>query len=178
MRRHNAARASVAEPIVTRRLALVALSAELARAALEDRAALARLLGAEVPGEWPQPAFAGILPLLAADLAEVPRLAAWSRLIVTLDEPILAGEIGFKAPPSLAGSVDVGYSIISAFRGRGLATEAVRAMVAWAFAQPLVERVTAETLPENLASQRVLEACGFVELERDAQRRRWGLERV
>ena len=41
-------------------------------------------------------------------------------------------------------------------------TEAVQAMTQWAFQQKDVVFVEAETDPENKASQRVLEKCGFV----------------
>ena len=60
------------------------------------------------------------------------------------------------------GSVEIGYGILEPFCGRGYATEAVRAAVDWAFRQPGVTRVEAETEPENRASQRVLAKCGFL----------------
>ena len=47
-------------------------------------------------------------------------------------------------------------------RGQGYTTEAVQAMTQWAFQQKDVVFVEAETDPENKASQRVLEKCGFV----------------
>jgi len=42
------------------------------------------------------------------------------------------------------------------FTGHGYMTEAVRAMVDWAFQQPNVLSVTAETENNGIASQRVL----------------------
>ena len=60
------------------------------------------------------------------------------------------------------GSVEIGYGILEDFCGRGYATEAVRAAVEWAFLQPGVTRVEAETEPGNAASQRVLANCGFL----------------
>ena len=41
-------------------------------------------------------------------------------------------------------------------------TEAVSAMVHWASQQPGVLSIEAETEPDNIASQRVLEKTGFV----------------
>ena len=41
-------------------------------------------------------------------------------------------------------------------------TEAVQAMIRWAFAQQDVDFVEAEADPDNRASQRILEKCGFV----------------
>ena len=47
------------------------------------------------------------------------------------------------------------------YRGFGYATEALETILEWAFDQPGVTTVAAETGPDNLASQRVLEKCGF-----------------
>ena len=46
--------------------------------------------------------------------------------------------------------------------GRGYAAEAVSAMVGWAFKQPGVKCVTAETEADNIASQKVLSKAGFI----------------
>jgi RimJ/RimL family protein N-acetyltransferase len=55
----------------------------------------------------------------------------------------------------------LGYEIAESRWGRGLATDAVRAMLAEAFADPDVSVVIAHTLPEPNASTRVLEKAGF-----------------
>lgn len=57
--------------------------------------------------------------------------------------------------------VEVGYSIMPAFQRLGLASEAVAALIDWAFSDPGVQLVTAETLPSLPASIRVLEKNGF-----------------
>lgn len=70
------------------------------------------------------------------------------------------GELSFKGLGA-DGSVEIGYGVGEAYQGRGYATEAVEAAVSWALRQPGVTRVEAETDPDNAASQRVLERCGF-----------------
>ncbi len=72
-----------------------------------------------------------------------------------------AGDLSFKGRGD-DGSVEIGYGIIETHRGQGYATEAVNAVVTWAFQQPGIIRVEAETEPDNQASQRVLEKCGFI----------------
>ena len=57
---------------------------------------------------------------------------------------------------------EIGYGILEEYQGQGYATEAVDATVAWALKQPEVVCVEAETEPDNRASQRVLEKCGFL----------------
>ena len=71
------------------------------------------------------------------------------------------GNLSFKGVPE-DGVVELGYGIAEEFRGFGYATEAVETILAWAFDQPGVTAVAAETEPDNAASRRVLEKCGFV----------------
>jgi len=74
----------------------------------------------------------------------------------------LVGGIGFKGGPDKNGTVDIGYGIFPEFRNRGYASEAVGAMVKWAFTHKEVKAVQAQTDPGNFISQRVLSANGFV----------------
>ena len=60
------------------------------------------------------------------------------------------------------GIAEIGYGILEEHQGQGYVTEAVRAAVDWALQQPGVTPVEAETEPDNRASQRVLEKCGFL----------------
>ncbi len=56
---------------------------------------------------------------------------------------------------------EIGYSVMREHRDRGIATEAVRALVDEAFQQGEVERLSAYCVPENAASRRVLDRLGF-----------------
>lgn len=56
---------------------------------------------------------------------------------------------------------EIGYGIYDEFQGRGYATEAAKLAIKWAFEHSDVKAVEAETDPDNAASQRVLEKCGF-----------------
>ena len=59
-------------------------------------------------------------------------------------------------------SVSLGYCFEPSAWGRGYATEAARALLAWAFETLDLNRVQAETDTRNTASARVLEKLGFV----------------
>lgn len=59
-------------------------------------------------------------------------------------------------------SVALGYCLDAPSWGQGYATEAVSAMLDWAFATLDLNRVQAETDTRNAASARVLEKLGFV----------------
>ena len=52
--------------------------------------------------------------------------------------------------------------ILPEYEHQGYATEAVRAACRWAFEQPGVTAVEAETAPDHAASQAVLHRVGFV----------------
>jgi ribosomal-protein-alanine N-acetyltransferase len=93
---------------------------------------------------------------------------------VLLDEDRVVGWGGLnKDPDEPEWGVEVAYYIDRAYWGRGLATELVRASLAYAFEDLRLEQVGAFARPENVASVRVLEKCGFErlryvpELERD-----------
>jgi [ribosomal protein S5]-alanine N-acetyltransferase len=55
----------------------------------------------------------------------------------------------------------VGYWLTPGARGRGLATRAVRLIVRWAFNDLHLARLEVTCGPDNDASQRVAERCGF-----------------
>lgn len=81
------------------------------------------------------------------------------------------GELGFAdykrdIEPSLKGVPELGWALASKVHGKGYATEAVRAAAAWGDAH--FERVRTVCLihPENLASIRVAEKCGYQEFQR------------
>lgn len=55
----------------------------------------------------------------------------------------------------------LGYFVSQSWNGRGIASEAVRLCVGYAFEQANLHRVQASVIPRNVASIRVLEKVGF-----------------
>jgi RimJ/RimL family protein N-acetyltransferase len=82
--------------------------------------------------------------------------------IVHRNDGAVIGACGFKGPPNADGVVEIAYGIDEAQRSRGYATEAARALTAFAFESGLVRIVCAHTKAGNDASRRVLEKCGFI----------------
>jgi RimJ/RimL family protein N-acetyltransferase len=72
------------------------------------------------------------------------------------------GIVGFKGPPDDDGVVEIAYGVVPTFQSRGYATEAARAIVAFAFSSGGVQLVRAHTLPMPTFSTQVLKKCGFV----------------
>jgi RimJ/RimL family protein N-acetyltransferase len=81
--------------------------------------------------------------------------------LVRSEDDLVVGDIGFHGPPTQGGSVTVGYGLAPGARGVGYATEALRAVAAWALEQPVVVSVEADTTHANLPSQRVMERAGM-----------------
>ena len=77
------------------------------------------------------------------------------------------GGIGFFGPPDDTGTVEFGYGLVPSARGAGLATESVELALQQA-ADNGARAVVADTDVANVASQRVLEKNGFVEVRRGA----------
>lgn len=82
------------------------------------------------------------------------------RLVLERDTGLVIGSIGLFWPPS-AGVLEIGYGIVPSRRGRGYATEATRALAAYALTAPGVRTVAASVELGNRASVRVLEKAGF-----------------
>ncbi len=76
----------------------------------------------------------------------------------------VVGDCGWLGGPGPDGDVEIGYGLAAGARSRGLGTEAVALMCAWAEQQPGVRRLTAEVLPGNEASMRLLRRLGFAEV--------------
>lgn len=60
------------------------------------------------------------------------------------------------------GAADVAWVVGADFQGRGYATEAASAMVAWLRSEPEVRRITAHIGAANAASQAVARNAGFL----------------
>lgn len=72
----------------------------------------------------------------------------------------IVGTCSFKGPPA-DGVVEIAYGIEPDHQNNGYATESARALVDYAFTHGSVRLVRAHTLPDAVASKRVLEKCGF-----------------
>jgi RimJ/RimL family protein N-acetyltransferase len=70
-------------------------------------------------------------------------------------------KIGYIAHFKSKGCVAIGYMLVSNERGKGYGGEAVQLMVDYLFLTRDIVRIQAETHPDNIASQRVLEKAGF-----------------
>ena len=160
--------------IETRQLQLVACTVAAAQAATTDRAALEALLGVRVPDDWPAEDLRDFLPIYDRIVDAQAARQGWGIwLMLAPAEHALVGDIGFKGPPDDLRTAEIGYSVLPAFQGRGYATEAAQALVAWGLAQPSVRRIVANCQADNAASIRVLEKAGMRQTGRDRDELTW-----
>lgn len=171
-----------ADIISSSRLNLVPLPAAFMAASLAgDQEVAETMLGARVPEEWFQEGtrIARRLQQLERD----PAQALWRTRAIVLrsrppgdpppvvasDEPgpVMVGQIGFHTPPGAAyldaiapGGVEIGYSIFTPYRRRGLAREACYALME-AARRTGVETFVLTISPDNVASTRLAQSMGF-----------------
>ncbi len=146
------------------RVALVPVSRAVAVAVLSGThpgAALAPL-GLRAGDGWPHADTADALRPLAEHGAEGDD-GGW---LVALDGAVV-GDCGWRGGADANGDVLLGYGLAAPARGRGVGTEAVAVLCAWADAQPGVQRLVADVHVDNAPSRRLLRRLGFVEEQDD-----------
>lgn len=161
--------AMTARRITTPRLDLVTATAQHILVALDDPDKLGRLLGADLPAGWPpENVDASTLRSTLDALHRGPtQIGWWLRYVVLRRGPsggaVVVGAAGLKGRAA-DGVVELGVSIVRGHRGRGLASEAVKALADWAFDDDeQVKEIVADTKIERADASRVLEKCGFAE---------------
>jgi RimJ/RimL family protein N-acetyltransferase len=139
---------------------------------ISPRQARAMLAGTPEPDlAWedgfPLPSVRGALErIVVADGAGHALHPYFAYVIVRRSDGLAVGDAGFHGPPGEDGEVEIGYALVPAARGSGLAGEAIGLLVDWARTQPGIRRVVARIDPSNEPSRRLLERLGFA---RDGQ---------
>jgi RimJ/RimL family protein N-acetyltransferase len=148
----------------TPRLDLIPLNADAIDALLaQDERRLRALTGVSFPTPLrPPPLLEDVLPLVRDRLRADPgSLGWWTWLTVDRASRRATGAIGFGGPPDADGAVMIGYATYPGSDRRGFASEATRALIDWALAQPGVSRVCASIPPDNIPARRVAEKVGM-----------------
>ena len=107
-----------------------------------------------------------------------PSLHPWFTywLITHKTSNFALGFAGFKGIPNEKGEVEIGYSVSPNFRKRGIASKVVTILKSWAFSNTECQAITAtNVLNTNIASQKVLEKCGFKLISKNESTSNWKL---
>ncbi len=146
------------------RLTLRLIGVETARALLDGRTPAGLVLADDYPSQF---------SLEVMDLVAGPRAGSVRQLgpffLVRKSDGTVVGEIGAALDP-VAGTAQVGYSIVRSCWSQGYATEALRALLDRLLSDGDVGRVFGETMIDHHASRRVMEKAGM----RERGRRRVG----
>lgn len=148
--------------IATPRLVLLSVDVQTIELLLaRDEVAAGERLGAVLPDDLGAAA-EGLLRVRLNDLRTAPEAQPWLlRVIAERGTPRrMVGLVGFHGPPDAAGRAEIGYEVLPQHRRRGIAAEAVRAMLAWASGQG-ARTFVASIRPDNAASRGVATHLGF-----------------
>jgi RimJ/RimL family protein N-acetyltransferase len=152
--------------IETKRLQLIACSKMHLNALMQGEQALGDLLGVDFAENWLVfPETIDSLPDALKKLEKDPQVLRWGmRLFLKKDENKIIGNGGFKGAADERGMVEIGYAISPLYEHQGLATEAARGMIDYAFSWSPVKMVDAHTLAAENASVRILQKCGMTRI--------------
>lgn len=107
---------------------------------------------------------------VAAAGGEVPGSPFAAFQIVLRHVEQVIGDCGFASPPDSNGAVEVGYELAAAARGRGFESEALEALIGFAFTRDEVSCVRAWAPLEDEQARRVFENAGMMNVGEDSAR--------
>jgi RimJ/RimL family protein N-acetyltransferase len=125
------------------------------------------------PGGWPHPREEAAA-LIGRMLERWRERGFGQWAVVPKEEGELIGYCGLKYLDDTP-EVELLYGVRHTHWGRGLVTEAARATLRFAFEETPLAEVVAVALPDNAASQRVMEKCG---MRREGMARHYGFDLV
>jgi len=166
--------------ISTTRLELIPLSRHLLEICYVDLPVLESQLGLTVARDFFMNRVQRAIRMKVKKMRETDEsrhawLTYW--LIVVKEVNIGAGMLGFKGYPNAEGSTEIGYGIDPAYQGKGYMSEAVQALIDWAFAHPFCTTITATDV-ENPASSRLLERLGAIRVGGNEKSTSWEIRKV
>lgn len=158
------------DDIATKRLGLRLLPLAALQATKDGNVAVVgRLLGCTMPADWAEVGRLAAMRLeqLAEDSAYLP----WSiRAVILRETNEAVGYVNFHARPAANGAfpqasnmAEIGYTIFEPWRRRGIASEALAALLRFASAKG-ADQAVLSIAPHNLPSLRLANRFGFVKI--------------
>ncbi|WP_138415061.1 GNAT family N-acetyltransferase [Aquibacillus sediminis] len=116
--------------------------------------------------DWPPFSLKALLPFYLEQINNDPSVIGYGPwLIKGANKKELIGSVSFKGKPNSLGEIDIGYHIITQYRQKGYATEAVQLLTDWALSQLEVNAITASCSIDNTSSQTVLIRNNFFKVD-------------
>lgn len=153
-------------PHGAQRVRIVQLSPPVYHAlAAGDLAAANATSPVPLPEFFVDPDSIGVWRIRARQTAQDPASAAWVTGVIWDEQREMAvGHAGYHGPPDPSGMVEIGYAVAPAYRRRGYAWAALKALLDRAADEPGVRTVRVSISPENEPSYRLATQFGFVKV--------------
>lgn len=165
-------------PIETERLILIPFTKEIAQDILDSNFESIEVLNLKRGTNWPDQDIIETLPKIIFNLSKVISPTGFeSWMIVKKDTKEIIGDVGFKGYNTLFNKADIGYGIIEAERKKGFASEAVKALINWAYTNEALTLISATTLIDNTDSIQLLKRLHFIKIEQENDFFYWELTR-
>lgn len=153
--------------IETERLIIKPLSYEQLVCYAQNDASLEKLLNVNISSrviseDLKEALESTILPNVADTSKNYLFSTLWTAILKS--ENKMVADLCFYGEPNKDGEIELGYGTYEEYRGRGIMTEMVSAIVEWAQKQPKVTAIIASTSKLNKASYSVLEKNSFVQI--------------
>jgi ribosomal-protein-alanine N-acetyltransferase len=153
------------DDIVTPRLALIAIMPETVWSEKAGDQRLGELIGCTIPNNWPHIDWEPhVFDFLLAQFDQHPDQIGWARYIAlpfSDGSRTLIGTVGAFTKSATPNEAEIGYGLLPEFEGRGLATEAAKALVEFLRREERITSIIAHTFPSIPSSIRVMEKCGL-----------------
>lgn len=140
---------------------MITFTVEMMEEVLKGNEQFEKMIPYQIAPEWPLDEYKLLFLYKIERFRKFPYENEWEGIIIDKMDNCLIGDMGFKGGPNEKGIIDIGYSIVPSYRGKGFATEMGKAMVEWGLTQPNVKKVVATCKLDNHASIRVLEKIGM-----------------
>jgi RimJ/RimL family protein N-acetyltransferase len=144
-------------PLLTPRLRLVPVTADLCALANEGAEALSGALAADIHPDWMRSG----LPLVRRGQELLRPWRPIRCVAIHRVDRLVIGDIRFEKTPDPAPTYEIGYAIIPGYRRRGLATEAAGRVIDQLFEEEGARLIVAGCDRRNRASVRTLRKLGF-----------------
>jgi ribosomal-protein-alanine N-acetyltransferase len=165
------------EQLLTERLLLIPFTIPICKNLINDDFSDLIKMGLKKGKGWPDDDVTDTLPKILNNLSIVESPTGFeSWMIIKKDTLEIIGDLGFKGFNDAEGNIDIGYGIIKEERQKGYATEAVAALIQWAFSNEFVKEITARCLIDNTSSIHLLKKCKFTEISKDNEMLYWALQ--
>src|SRR5512145_257836 len=129
----------MSNPVFTQRLQLISLNLNQLEMILQDLEAFEMSLQITMKSDFITERVRRAIQMKIdkmqkTDVSRHGWLTYW--LVVIKDGNVGAGMLGFKGFPDENGSTEIGYGIDPVYQGKGYMSEAIRALIDWAFTHP------------------------------------------